>query len=144
MTTKDGIHENLGRTHEVKSGSDRSFGLLFAVIFLAFGLWPLLAAAAPRWSALVVAAVFLSLAVLRPTSLAPLNRLWFRLALLLHRIVNPVVMGLLLYLVFTPVGLICRALGMDLLNRKLDPAARSYWLRRDPPGPAPETMRQQF
>ena len=123
LATKIGIHENLGRTHEVKSGSDRSFGLLFAAIFLAISLWPLLDAASPRWWALAVAALFLCLAVVRPASLAPLNRLWFRLGLLLHRIANPVVMGVLLYLVFTPVGLVCRARGMDLLNRKLDPGA---------------------
>ncbi|MBT3401824.1 MAG: hypothetical protein HN420_17765, partial [Rhodospirillaceae bacterium] len=91
-----------------------------------------------------VAIAFLAIAFLRPGLLAPLNRLWTRFGLLLHRIVNPIVMGFLFYLTVTPMALIMRALGKDLLRLKRDPEAKSYWIERTPPGPAPDTMSNQF
>jgi hypothetical protein len=76
--------------------------------------------------------------------LRPFNRLWFRFGLLLSRVVNPLVMGLLFYFTVTPIGLIMRALGKDPLRLRFDRGARTYWIDRQPPGPEPETMRQQF
>ena len=79
-----------------------------------------------------------------PKILSPLNRLWFRFGLLLHHIVNPVVMALLFFTTVTPMALIMRLLGKDPLRRKFDPEADSYWIPRQPAGPAPETMKNQF
>ena len=73
-----------------------------------------------------------------------MNRFWFNLGMVLHNIVNPLVMGFLFYLTVTPIALIMRAVGKDPLHRKFDGQAKSYWIERDPTGPAPETMRQQF
>jgi hypothetical protein len=81
--------------------------------------------------------------LLWPSSLRPLNRLWMKLGLLLHRIVNPIVMGLLFYGTIWPTGLVMRMRGRDLLRLKRDPSAASYWIARVP-GPAPETMKDQF
>jgi hypothetical protein len=91
-----------------------------------------------------VAALFLLAALVRPQVLAPLNRGWTRFGLLLHKITNPVTLGLVFFLAVTPTALIMRAMGKDPLRRRLDPAARTYWIDRRPPGPQPETMKLQF
>ena len=125
-------------------GSDRSFGVVFAVVFFIIGIWPALWGHLPRWWALAVAAAFLAVALLVPRVLAPLNRIWFRLGLLLHHVVNPIIMGVVYYLAVVPMGLLLKARGKDLLRLKRDPNAESYWIVRDPPGPAPGSMKQQF
>ena len=88
--------------------------------------------------------MFLVPALVRPQVLGPLNRLWLRLGLLLQRLVTPVVMALLFYGTVTPIALVLRLLGKDLLRLRIDRGADSYWLERRPPGPAPDTMRNQF
>ena len=136
-------HENFSRGEASSPGSDRTFGLVMAgaLALLAFvngwhhgRLWP--------WE-LTLAGLFLSAAWLRPALLNPLNRLWMKLGLLLHRIVNPIVMGLLFYGTIWPTGLVMRMRGRDLLRLKREPDADTYWIAR-PPGPLPETMRDQF
>jgi hypothetical protein len=107
-------------------------------------LWPLLDGAPPRWWLGGLAALFLVAALVRPALLAPLNRAWTRLGLVLHRIVNPVVMALVFYLAVTPTALLMRLLGKDPLRRRFEPEAESYWIERHPPGPAPDTMGHQF
>ncbi len=97
-------------------------------------LWP--------WE-IAVAVLFLLAALLRPALLNPLNRVWMKLGLLLHKIVNPIVMGLLFYGTIWPTGVIMRMRGRDLLRLRREPASDTYWIAR-PPGPLPETMRDQF
>ena len=140
-----GFHEDYGRAEEVKASSDRGFGLVFAAVFAIVALWPLTGedGAIRLWS-VAIAAAFLAIALLRPRLLAPLNGVWTRFGLLLHRVVNPIVMAVLFYLTVTPTALIMSALGKDLLRLKRDPAAKSYWIERKPPGPAPDTMSNQF
>ncbi len=90
---------------------------------------------------LAVAFVFVVLALVRPAALSPLNKLWFQFGLLLGKIVTPVVMSLVFFLTVLPTGIIMRLLGKDLLNRKIDRSAPSYWVKReDPVG----SMRNQF
>ncbi len=144
MTNKAGFHEDLDRHDEVKGSSERSFGIVFAVVFGLVGLWPLTGGGWPRWWALAVAALFLVVALARPKLLKWPNRLWFLFGQLLHRIVNPIVMGLMFFTTVLPIGLILRAVGKDLLHLRFDPDAESYWMRRDPPGPGPGTMTRQF
>ncbi len=139
------MHEDLKRTHApAEGGSNRSFGFVFCGFFAILAilngwrdgtLWPYFVA---------IAGLFLLTALVAPRALAPLNRLWFRFGMLLHRIVNPVVMGFLFYGTVTPIALVMRLVGKDPLNRAFDPKARTYWIERSPPGPTPETMRQQF
>ena len=114
----------------------------FALIALA----PLLhrpAGGIRSWS-LLVSAGFAALAWLAPRALAPLNRLWAAFGLLLHRLVSPVVLSLLFFCTIAPVGLLMRLFGQDPLRLRRDSSAASYWVRREPPGPAPETMKNQF
>lgn len=113
-------------------------------MFTIIGLWPLINKGDPYLWALSIAGLLLTVAIVRPAWLAPANRLWMRFGLLLHKITNPLIMGLVFFLTVTPTGLIMRAMGKDPLNRKLDRAAKSYWIEREPPGPAPETMINQF
>jgi hypothetical protein len=141
---KQSTHEVFARDEKIVAGSDRSFGLVMATAFAAVTLlnawhvgrvWP--------WTG-GVAALFLAAALVRPALLHPLNLIWLRFGLLLHRVVNPVVMALLFYGTVLPTGLVMRMLGKDLLRLKWKPGVDSYWIVRRPPGPAPETMKDQF
>ncbi len=137
-------HENIGAAHDVKMGSERNFGFVFA------GFFALLSGIA-WWNAtsyliywLAASASFLIVALVAPGLLGPLNRLWFRFGLLLNAILSPVIMGLLFFLTITPIGWLMRLFGADSLNLKFDSAAESYWIRRDPPGPPPASLKNQF
>jgi hypothetical protein len=137
-------HEVFSREETAIAGSDRTFGLVMAgalavVTLLNFWRggtwWP--------WSC-GLAALFLASALVRPALLNSLNRAWQKFGLLLHRIVNPLVMALIFYGTVWPTGLVMRMLGKDLLRLKRQPDAASYWIVRQPPGPPPETMKDQF
>ena len=142
---KGASHENLARENEVEVGSERGFGIVFAVVFTIVGLWPLTGESGQvRMWALVVAAAFLVAAFVFPAILKPLNLLWFKFGLLLHKIVNPLVMGLLFFSTVTPTALIFKLLGKDPLRLKAQPEADSYWIPRDPPGPERGGMKNQF
>ena len=136
--------ENFKRDEDIKISSERNFGLVFAGVFLLVALLPLFSGHDPRKWALWVAVAFVAVAVLAPKLLAPFNRLWAQFGLLLHRITSPLVLGIMFFVVITPMGWIMRALGKDLLRLKLDPAATSYWIARTPPGPTPESLKDQF
>lgn len=133
-------------THGVPAtgSSHRSFGIVFAVGLTLVGLFPLLGGGTPRGWALAVAGVVLATALLKPAWLAPFNQVWLRCGQGLQRIVHPVVMGVIYFAVVTPTGLVLRALGKDPLRLRRDPNAGSYWIHRDPPGPEPESMKNQF
>jgi Saxitoxin biosynthesis operon protein SxtJ len=137
-------HEDLTRREEIKPSSNRSFGLLIATVFLIVSLWPAIDGQPIRWWALGVAAMFLVLALLWAAALGPLNKLWTKLGVLLYNIVNPIVMAVLFYVTVTPIALLMRMLGKDPLRLRRDPDAASYWIHRTPPGPTPESMKNQF
>ena len=137
-------HERLTGDEAVEGGSERGFGIVFALVFAAAGLFPLLDGGPPRGWAFGVAGALLAVALVRPALLAPFNRVWFKFGLLLQRVVNPLVMALIYFAVVTPTGLVLRALGKDPLRLRYDPDAESYWIRRDPPGPERESMKNQF
>jgi Saxitoxin biosynthesis operon protein SxtJ len=128
----------------VVGSSDRTFGLVFAGFFCLIALWPAVSGRQLRWWAFALAVIFLAATFLAPRLLTPLNRIWFRLGLVLHHVVNPVVMALVYYSAVVPMGLLMRARGKDLLRLKRDPALESYWIVRDPPGPPPGSMSRQF
>lgn len=138
------FHEDFARVEEAKAGSERAFGVVFAVVFAIVGLWPALGGAAVRAWALGLAALFLVAALARPALLAPLNRAWTRVGALAHKALTPVVMGLLFFATVTPTALVMRLVGKRTLPLRFEPGARTYWIARRPPGPAPETMRNQF
>jgi hypothetical protein len=137
-------HESFDRKEPVSGSSNRSFGLVFAVVFTIIGLWPWLFGGQVRIWSLVVGAAFLGVACLWPAALAPLNRVWMRFGMLLHRIVSPAVLGVMFFVVVTPMGLVMRALGKDPLRLRFNREALSYWIDRQPPGPPPDTLKNQF
>lgn len=125
-------------------GSERAFGLVFAAVFLLVALWPLLGRGAPRWWALGLAAAFALCAWLAPRILAPVNQLWFRFGELLHRIVSPVALGVIFFGVITPYAIVMRLFGRDELLLRKRSARDSYWVRREPPGPPPDSFGNQY
>jgi hypothetical protein len=137
-------HEDFTRAEEIQGSSDRSFGLVFTGVFLLVGAWPLLGRRPVKAWALGVAAAFLIVSLVRPAALAPLNRVWLYVGLLLQRVVSPVVLGILFFLTVTPIGLLMRLTGKNPLRLGFDREAPSYWIDRRPPGPAPDTMPRQF
>jgi hypothetical protein len=137
-------HEPAISHRKTVRGSNRSFGLVFAVVFVIVGLVPLISGHPMRVWSLGLGAVFLAIALLMPSVLSPLNRLWFQFGMLLHRIVNPVVMAVMYFGAIVPMGLLLRILRKDLLRLKINPGAATYWIDRQPPGPKPGSMAKQF
>ena len=116
--------------------SNRSFGWTFAGIFaLGAILYP--------W-ALALAALFALVTATRAQWLAPLNRAWMKFGMVLHHVVSPVVLGVIFFAVFTPVGIVMRLIGRDAMNRAWDPSAKTYWTERTPPGPPDNSFRDMF
>jgi predicted membrane metal-binding protein len=136
--------ESAHQTDQDAVGSNRVFGWLMAVVAALVATWawhhdhPTM-----PWAA-GVALAFALLATLLPAWLLPFNRAWMALGHLLGRIVSPIIMALIYFGVVTPIALIARARGVDPMRRRFDPAAKSYWIAREPPGPDPKTMERQF
>ncbi len=137
-------HEHIRSDTEVTLASDRTFGLVFCVFWALVGLLPLVRARPVRWWALAASGVCLLAAWWMPRILLPLNYFWARLAMLLQRIVSPVVLALVFFAAFMPTGILLRLFGKDLLRLRPDLDGETYWIPRDPPGPQPETMTHQF
>ena len=137
-------HEFFSRDEKVVPGSDRSFGLVMAAALTAVTLLSFWHAGRLWLWTSGPAALFLAAGLLRPSILHSLNLLWLKFGLLLHRVVNPIVMALLFYGTVLPTGLVLRMMGKDPLRLKREPEADSYWIVRQPPGPSPETMKDQF
>ena len=143
------IHESNISFTDKPMPKDRSFGLLFCAIFvilaavawqkswlwLGFPVWPMYA---------VTAFVFGALAWLRPISLHPLNTLWFKLAMLMSKLIEPIVMGVVFLGVLTPLAVLKRLFSKPSLALTYDKSASSYWIKRDPPGPDSKNFHEQF
>lgn len=124
--------------------TERSFAWVVAGVLLLVTAWPLLDGESPRWALLLPALAVVALGQWRPDMLRPWNCAWFRLGLLLHRIVAPLVFGLLFFVVITPTALVIRARGKRPLALHPDPAADSYWIARPPGPPQADSMTRQF
>jgi Saxitoxin biosynthesis operon protein SxtJ len=139
-----GSHEFRERAEVVKGSSERSFGLVFAgfaALLGVLGLWH----GSGRWPfGFGTAAVMLILALAIPKVLAPLYWAWTKFGLLLHAIVSPVMLAILFYVCIAPVGFLMRLSGKDPLRLRCNADADTYWIKRIPPGPQPETFRNQF
>lgn len=137
-------HEDFSRKEQIKGASDRSFGLVFAVFFAILALWPVISRDAPRWWAVFLSAGFAIAALLFPRVLHPANWAWTKFGLLLNRFTNPIITGLVFFLAVTPTGLLMKMFGKNPLRLGYEPEAQTYWIERRPPGPAPESMSNQF
>jgi hypothetical protein len=138
------LHEDFSRQEHVKAGSDRGFGLVFAGFFGIVGALSLWRGSAGWHWTLPLAVAFAAVALVFPRLLGPLNRLWLKFGLLLYKVMNPLILGLLFFVTITPIGLAMRAFGKDFLRLRVDRGAKSYWIDRTPPGPPPQSMRNQF
>ena len=126
---------------KIKISSNRSFGLVFFVVFLIVALWPLKNEEDIRLWSLVLSIIFFILGVLNSKLLTPLNKLWFKFGILLGSIVSPIVMGIVYFFVVTPMGVFMRFLGKDLLKTSKVKSASTYWIKRDK---QQSTMKKQF
>ena len=114
---------------DIKIGSNRSFGIVFFVVFLLIGLWPILKGNEIRIWSIVISLIFLILGILNSKILTPFNKVWFRFGILLGNFISPIIMGIVFFLVVTPIGLLMRVLNKDLLNLKFS-KTNSYWIKK--------------
>jgi len=126
---------------KIKMGSNRSLGIVFFLVFLIIGLWPLLNDGQIRIWSFIISIIFLFLGLINSKLLTPLNKMWFKIGLLLGAIVAPIIMGFIFFLVVTPIGLIMKVVGKDSLHKKYDKYSKSYWIKRKK---EIGTMKQQF
>ena len=125
---------------DIKISSNRSFGIVFFVVFSLIALYPLTYSGEIRiWSA-IISIIFLVLGLLNSKILAPFNKLWFKFGILLGKIISPIIMGIIFFFVVTPIGLIIRILGKDVLNLKYN-KNQSYWIEKNGPK---SKMKNQF
>ena len=117
---------------DVKIGSNRSFGIVFFVVFLIIATYPLINGDELRLWSLIISIVFLFLGLVNSKILNPLNKLWFKFGIFLGKIISPLVMSIIFFLVVTPIGLLMRLFNKDLLNLKFNNNS-SYWIEKTEP-----------
>ncbi|MBL95388.1 MAG: hypothetical protein CFH06_01670, partial [Alphaproteobacteria bacterium MarineAlpha3_Bin5] len=138
------IHEDLRRENEVIIGTERSFGFVFALVFSLIGYFVLGVDNSFGVGTLVIGVIFLLIGIACPKLLRPLNIFWFKFGMLLSRFMHPIIMGILFFTSIVPMGLIMRLTNRDPLRLKPNPTAETYWIKRNPPGPSPISMKNQF
>lgn len=146
MNRVNGMHEQFGKRDDVKVPTERSFGLTFAIAFAllaAFTYWHRGATMA-FYTVIIVSAIFAVVTFAAAHLLRPLNLIWLKFGLLLHKVINPVIMGLLFFGVFTPMGIVMRAIGVDLLRLKRKSSTESYWIIRRDESLPDSSMKNQF
>ena len=126
--------------NNIELGSNRSFGIVFFVVFLLIALYPLTYSEGLTVWSIIISFIFLVLGLLNSKILTPLNKLWFRFGIFLSKIISPLIMGIIFFLVVTPIGLIMRILGKDVLNLKYN-KNKSYWIEKNGPK---SKMKNQF
>tara|TARA_B100001564_G_scaffold348889_1_gene351351 strand:+ start:62 stop:451 length:390 start_codon:yes stop_codon:yes gene_type:complete len=125
---------------EIKISSNKSFGVVFFIVFLIVSIYPLINNGELRIWSLITAIIFLILGLINSKILTPLNKLWFKFGLLLGKVISPLVMGIIFFIVVTPTALIMRIIGKDLLNLKFN-NKKSYWIEKTGPK---SKMKNQF
>ena len=125
---------------DVKIGSNRSFGIVFFIVFLLIAIYPLINNEDIRIWSLLVSIIFLVLGIINSNILSPLNKLWFKFGILLGKIISPIIMAIIFFLVVTPIGLMMRIISKDLLNLKYSDY-KSYWIEKTGPK---SKMKNQF
>ena len=125
---------------EIKISSNRSFGIVFFIVFLLISIYPLLNDDHLRIWSLIISIIFLILGLLNSKILSPLNKIWFKFGILLGKIISPLIMGLIFFVVVTPIGLLMRLFNKDLINLKFN-KSKSYWIEKKEPK---SKMKNQF
>lgn len=139
------MHEHTQKHQpQVERTSDRNFGFVFAAFFAILALYPLIRGQAVHMGFLAASGVLAIIAVVFPKVLAPTNWLWMKFGGIMHRIMSPVILAVLFYLLIFPTALIKRLFGGASLDLRFDRDATSYWIKRDPPGPSADSFNNQF
>ena len=128
-------------TQKEKLPSNKNFGLVFFVFFLIIGLWPLLGTNEIRYWSIFFSIIFFLLGITNSKLLNPLNKIWFNFGILLGKMISPLVMGIIFFLVVTPIGVIMRVFGKDILSLKYNKKNKSYWIEKNGPK---SKMKNQF
>ena len=128
------------KQNKIKIGSNRSFGIVFFVVFLIISIWPLLDEKELRYWPLIVSIIFLILGILKSNILTPLNKAWFKFGILLGNIISPIIMAFIFFLIVTPISFIMKIFGKDILNLKKNNNS-SYWIKKEKQS---DSMRKQF
>ena len=128
------------KNNKIKIGSNRSFGIIFSIVFLIIAIWPLLSTSEIRYWSLVISVIFLILGLIKSKILTPLNKIWFKIGITLGNLISPLVMGIVFFLVVTPTSIIMKILGKDLLNLKKN-NNKSYWIEKKKQN---TSMKKQF
>ena len=126
--------------NDIKIGSNRSFGIVFFIVFFLISIYPLVNSESIRIWSLIISLIFLTLGAINSKLLSPLNNVWFKFGLLLGRIISPILMGIIFFLVVTPIALLMRILKKDLLNLKFT-KNNTYWIEKSGPK---SKMKNQF
>ena len=126
---------------DIKIGSNKSFGIVFFILFLLVSLYPLTINESIRYWSLIISVIFLILGLLNSNLLTPLNKIWFRFGILLGKLISPFIMVLIFFLVVTPIGLIMKIIKKDLLNLKVRKDKETYWIEKTEPK---SKMKNQF
>tara|TARA_A100001011_G_scaffold379204_1_gene444926 strand:+ start:497 stop:880 length:384 start_codon:yes stop_codon:yes gene_type:complete len=125
---------------EPKISSNKSFGIVFFIVFFLIGIYPILNDDQVKIWSLIISVVFLILGLLNSRILSPLNKIWFKFGILLGKIISPLVMGLIFFIVVTPIGILMRLFNKDLLNLKFN-KNKTYWIEKKDPT---SKMKNQF
>jgi len=123
-----------------KKNSNKSFGFLFFLVFLTIGLWPFMSSESIRIWSIILSVIFLTLGIINSKILNPFKKGWIKLGELLGRIIAPVVMFVIFFLIVTPIGVLMKLLGKDIINLKFNKKIKSYWMPRK----AIKSMKRQF
>lgn len=127
-------------SQDIKIGSNRSFGVVFFIVFFIVAIYPLINGGHIRIWALIISLIFLSLGLINSSILTPLNKIWFKFGILVGKVISPIIMATIFFIVVTPIGLIMRILKKDVLNLKYNSSA-SYWIEKNEPA---SKMKNQF
>ena len=127
--------------NNIKISSNRSFGIVFFVVFLFIALYPITYSEDIRIWSLIISFIFIILGLLNSKILTPLNKSWFKFGVILGKIISPIIMGIIFFLVVTPIGLIMKLLGKDLLRLKYNKKDNTYWIEKNGPK---SKMKNQF
>ena len=130
----------MSRENKIEMSSNKSFGIVFFVVFLIISLFPLLKGEKIIFSLLIISIVFLILGLLNSKILFPINKLWFKFGIILSSIISPIIMGIIYFLILTPIGLLMRLFGKDILNLKWN-KKNTYWINKTGPK---SKMKNQF
>ena len=123
-----------------KNENNKSFGILFFIVFAIIAIWPIIDSGSIRYWAIIVSLVFLTLGIVNSKILSPLKKIWIKLGEILGKVVAPIIMGVIYFLIITPIGILMRLAGKDLLNIKFN-KNKSYWIKREK---NVTTMKRQF